>query len=162
MLTVKPIILDELYHFRVKVSDILRTIRRKRELSIQNLADDLDLGYTTYQGYETDDDNENTIQFRTLVRIADYYKMSVIELLSYEDINNPPAREVVKKYEKLLESLAANVQDTEGEMRIRKNNESSLDAIVGQLKGRIDSLEEQLGKKSSGNQWKKKRAKKAK
>lgn len=66
---------------QMKVSEILRTLRLKNKLSIQNMADELGLAYSTYQSYESDDGGK--IQINTLNQIATFYKLNLLDLLSY-------------------------------------------------------------------------------
>lgn len=67
----------------MKVNEILRALRRKRNLSLQNVADELDVSYSSYQAYESEGDSK--IQVKTLEQIAKFYNMTLVEFLSYED-----------------------------------------------------------------------------
>lgn len=67
--------------FQMKVGEILRALRIKQKLSIQAMADELGMAYSTYQSYESDDGGK--IQINTLNQIADYYKMGLLDLLSF-------------------------------------------------------------------------------
>jgi transcriptional regulator with XRE-family HTH domain len=40
------------------VNEILRSIRRQKNLSIQNVAEELGIAYSTYQAYESVDDGK--------------------------------------------------------------------------------------------------------
>lgn len=70
----------------MKVNEILRTLRLKRKLSLQNIADELDIAYSTYQGYEAEE--ESKIQINTLEQIAKFHKMTLQELINYSDDPN--------------------------------------------------------------------------
>jgi transcriptional regulator with XRE-family HTH domain len=67
----------------MKVNEILRSLRRHKNLSIQNVAEELGIAYSTYQAYESVDDGK--IQINTLEQIAKLHKMTVVELLAYEE-----------------------------------------------------------------------------
>ena len=47
------------------------------------MADELDIAYSTIQSYENEGDNK--IQLETLEKIAKFYQLSLLELLSYEN-----------------------------------------------------------------------------
>lgn len=66
----------------MKVHEILRSIRRQRNLTLENLAAELGISYSTYQGYEQEG---SKIQIETLEEIAKFYKLSLLELLSYQE-----------------------------------------------------------------------------
>lgn len=67
----------------MKVGEILRSLRLKNKLSIQNMADELNIAYTTYQSYETEEGGK--IQLNMLNQIASFYKISLLDLLSVGD-----------------------------------------------------------------------------
>lgn len=67
----------------MKVNQILRALRLKKKLSLQTIASDLKMAYSTYQGYETEE--ESAIQINTLEQIARYHGMTLQELISYSD-----------------------------------------------------------------------------
>lgn len=67
----------------MKVNEILRTLRQRRKLSLQNLADELGISYSTYQSYESNDGNK--IQLNTLETIAKFHSMSLVELIAFEE-----------------------------------------------------------------------------
>lgn len=70
----------------MKLNEILRTLRLRKKLSLQSMADELEISYSTYQGYEGNDDGK--IQLSTLEQIAKVHGITVVELLAYEDGNS--------------------------------------------------------------------------
>jgi transcriptional regulator with XRE-family HTH domain len=79
----------------MKVHEILRKIRRDRDLTQQNIADALDIDVTTYNRWEK---NGNIIQVEQLEKIAKYFKMSIQELLSYPDESEPNPNQVMESF----------------------------------------------------------------
>lgn len=70
----------------MKVNEILRALRLKRKLSLQNIADELGIAYSTYQDYEAEE--ESKIQIKTLEQIAKFHKMSLQDLITFSDVPN--------------------------------------------------------------------------
>ena len=66
----------------MKVFEILRSIRRQKNLTLENLAAELDISYSAYQSYEQEN---SKIQVETLERLAKFYNMTLLELLSYNE-----------------------------------------------------------------------------
>lgn len=66
----------------MKVNEILRAIRRQKDLKLQNVADEIGVSYSTYHGYEKE---ESKIQVETLNTIAKFYGLTLLELLSFEE-----------------------------------------------------------------------------
>lgn len=63
-----------------KLQDILRQIRLENKLSQENVAADLDMSTTGYAKIER---GETDINYSRLEKIAAYYKLNVVQLLSY-------------------------------------------------------------------------------
>lgn len=81
----------------MEVHHILRKLRRDKDLTQQNVADELGIDITTYNRYEKD---ASSIQVDMLQKIAAFYKMSMSDLLSYTDrpgLLEEPKFEFVKK-----------------------------------------------------------------
>lgn len=67
------------------LTEILRRIRQEKNLTQENLAIDLNMSLTGYSKIER---GETDINFSRLQKIADYYQITIIELLSYGSIIN--------------------------------------------------------------------------
>jgi len=66
----------------MKPHEILRNLRKEKGLTIENVANDLKLSYSTYQSYEQEGSN---IQLKTLEKIAKYFGMDLLEFFSYRN-----------------------------------------------------------------------------
>jgi len=64
----------------MKISDKIRKIRIDRGLNQQNIADELGIKQSTYNKVET---NKTSVKYDTLLQLAQFYKIHVIELISY-------------------------------------------------------------------------------
>lgn len=69
----------------MKVHQILRKIRRDKDLTQQNVADALSIDITTYHRYEKDG---GTIQISILEKIAEVFEMTIGELFAYGNEDN--------------------------------------------------------------------------
>ena len=56
----------------------IKELRLKRNISMRQVAKDLDIPYTTYISYEKETHEPN---FKMLIRIADYFDCSIDHLL---------------------------------------------------------------------------------
>lgn len=92
----------------MKLHEILRKIRRDRNFTQQNLADELEIDVATYNRYEKDG---SVIQVEQLEKIAKFYKLSVVELLSY---NDPESSMVINEpslsYEKKRKTVTVTIE----------------------------------------------------
>lgn len=89
----------------VKLNAVLRKIRRDRNLSQENLADEIGVDYTTYNRYEKD---SSKIQVETLEKIAKVYNISLRELINYtgDDKVMIEKEHDLKAYQTLVANLA--------------------------------------------------------
>ena len=78
--------------------NVLKKVRLIHGHSLQNLADELGISRTTYTRYEN---GEIAIRQDHMLRIAEFYKMSLDELLHYGDPNYSKAQEPKSLYKKL-------------------------------------------------------------
>ena len=65
----------------MKFSENLRQLREKQGLTQKELAEELGISLRAYQYYER---NEREPQLSTLIRIADYFDVSLDELVGRE------------------------------------------------------------------------------
>lgn len=56
------------------IGDVLRNLRKERNLTQQQLSDILGIAQTTYAGYEN---NKHEPSLEILIKLADYYKVSL-------------------------------------------------------------------------------------
>ena len=66
---------------KMKFSENLRQLREKQGLKQKELAEKLEISLRAYQYYER---NEREPQLSTLIRIADYFDVSLDELVGRE------------------------------------------------------------------------------
>jgi transcriptional regulator with XRE-family HTH domain len=66
----------------MKLNDIIRKIRQAKDLTQENLADELGVDKTTIIRYEKD---SSVIQLAQLEKIAKVFGMTITELLSYQE-----------------------------------------------------------------------------
>lgn len=72
----------EVQHDYMEIHEILRKIRRDRDLTQENLADELKVDTTTYNRYEKKD---SQIRYSQLEQLATFYGLTILELLEYGD-----------------------------------------------------------------------------
>ena len=72
----------------MKTNEILKELRQQKNLTQQELATTLDINLSSYQKYERPN---NTIKpsLDTLIKLADYYNVSVDYLLGRSELTNP-------------------------------------------------------------------------
>jgi len=66
----------------MKINEILRRVRESKELTQQNLADELGVDVTTVNRWESE---EGTIKNKMLEQIAKVYNLTVSQIYSYQD-----------------------------------------------------------------------------
>jgi transcriptional regulator with XRE-family HTH domain len=98
-----------------KLQEILRQIRLENNLSQENLAADLGLSITGYAKIER---GETDVNYSRLEKIAQYYKINVIQLLSigyplnidkrvdYKDEEIAHLKEIIKLLEQKIELMS--------------------------------------------------------
>ncbi len=91
------------------LTEILRRIRQEKNLTQENLAIDLNMSLTGYSKIER---GETDINFSRLQKIADYYNLSIIELLSFGNIEVKErkcdclkAKEQIEYFNKIIKIL---------------------------------------------------------
>lgn len=116
----------------VKLNDVLRKLRRQRNLSQENLAYELGIDYTTYNRYEK---NASKIQVETLEKIASFYGLTLIQLVAYNEEENPPSRDpfVIQAMSQLTLAIEKMTEVLE---------ESPLSEQIGGLKESVYTLSE--------------------
>jgi len=67
-------------HKIMKISDKIRKIRIDNGLNQQNIADELGIKQSTYNKIET---GKSSAKYDTLLKLAAFYKIHIIELISY-------------------------------------------------------------------------------
>lgn len=79
----------------MKTNEILKELRQQKDLTQQELATTLDINLSSYQKYERPN---NTIKpsLDTLIKLADYYNVSVDYLLGREEPKNPLLEMAIK------------------------------------------------------------------
>jgi transcriptional regulator with XRE-family HTH domain len=71
----------------VNLGDKLKTLRGHKRVNQSDVAYYLNIDRSTYGKYETGDSSPD---YDKLVKLADYYKVSIDYLLGRTDIKNPP------------------------------------------------------------------------
>lgn len=59
----------------------LKELREKNNISQRQIANDLDIKYTTYNGYER---NMSEPDIKTLIKLADYFHTTIDHLVGHE------------------------------------------------------------------------------
>ncbi len=79
----------------MKTNEILKELRQQKDLTQQELATTLDINLSSYQKYERPN---NTIKpsLDTLIKLADYYNVSVDYLLGRSEPKNPLLEMAIK------------------------------------------------------------------
>lgn len=72
----------------MKINEILKSLRQKKGLTQQEFAAELDINLSSYQKYERAN-NTITPSIEALIKIADFYGVSVDYLLGREPLANP-------------------------------------------------------------------------
>lgn len=68
----------------MQLHEVIRRLRRKREWSQQNLADEMNVHITTIQRYERKE-GISSISYKDLEKLAQVFGLTLLELLSYEE-----------------------------------------------------------------------------
>ncbi len=129
----------------MKVNEVLKKLRTSKNLSQSDMAEILDVSLSSYQKYERDK-NCITPSLDVLMRIADFYNVSLDYLLGREPAPNPFAdldlseddeAEVIAKYMSLPPEIRACMLDVLvqlGEAAKKRHTESVQSNAQKQIK----------------------------
>jgi len=102
----------------MELNETLKELRKKKSLTQQECADNLGINLSSYQKYERSA-NTVTPSIEALIKIADYYEVSLDYLLGREEKPNPLALlnisfeedKFIEKYRKLPQAYKEVLAD---------------------------------------------------
>jgi len=66
----------------IKVHEKIRNLRRSKNLTLENIAAEIDIDYSTYHSYEKD---ASKIQIKTLEKLSKFYGVALSEFFSEDE-----------------------------------------------------------------------------
>jgi transcriptional regulator with XRE-family HTH domain len=92
----------------MKIQDKLRKIRLDKQLSLQNMADDLGISQQQYSNIES---GETDLKWSKLLQIAGVYKMDVIEIITYGEVSEELdfVKSKIELHQKLADSATEDM-----------------------------------------------------
>lgn len=122
-------------HRRATIAERLTKIREDRGLTRDKVASDLNLALTTIAGYEQ---GYRVPKFDNLLKLANYYRVTLEYLVGEEDEENPPAKENVLE-DAILEDFIMRVRDLCNKVELdSREKRNELDLLVDFLEMRIN------------------------